>query len=212
MVRWFSCIGLVVCLSSAAALGQTSRIELVPVVSGLNQPVYVTHSHDGSRRMFIVEQPGRILVTQPGTAITAVFLDLTSRILCCGERGLLGLAFHPQYSANRRFFVNYTRQPDGATVVAEYRVSNLDANQGDFASEVVLLEIAQPYANHNGGMIEFGPDGNLYIGTADRATIPRTARRTSMNCSAKCCESTWTILQAMWFLTPQWHRIRFLAR
>ena len=83
-----------------------------------------------------------------------------------GERGLLGLAFHPQFSSNGRFFVDYTRKPDGATVIAEYRVSAADPSVAD-GGETVLLVIPQPFANHNGGMVEFGPDGFLYIAMGD---------------------------------------------
>jgi hypothetical protein len=140
---------------------------LEPVLSGLTQPLFLTHAHDGTNRKFIVEQPGRILVMQPESSTTAVFLDIRSRVLSGGERGLLGLAFHPQYAANGRLFVNYTRQPDGATVIAEYHASNMSPNAADPASEVVLLLIPQPFDNHNGGMVEFGPDGFLYIGMGD---------------------------------------------
>jgi hypothetical protein len=113
-----------------------------------------------------VEQPGRIDVLQPGESTPTVFLDITGKALFGGEQGLLGLAFHPNYATNRRFFVNYTRQPDGATVVAEYQTSPSDPNSAD-PLETTLLLIPQPFANHNGGMIEFGPDGFLYIGMGD---------------------------------------------
>jgi len=98
--------------------------------------------------------------------MATVFLDIRSKVLFGGEQGLLGLAFHPQYAMNRRFFVNYTRTGDGATVIAEYQASVADSNVANTA-ETVLLTIAQPFANHNGGMIEFGPDGFLYIGMGD---------------------------------------------
>ena len=142
------------------------RIELAPVLSGLSSPVFVTNAHDASGRLFIVEQPGRIKVLQPNAAQPSVFLDLSSKVLFGGERGLLGLTFHPQFRNNHRFFVNYTRQPDGATVIAEYKVSDANANLAD-NNEQVILTIAQPFANHNGGMVEFGPDGYLYIGMGD---------------------------------------------
>src|SRR5262249_32048166 len=103
-------------------------------------------------------QAGRIRVLQPGAASPTLFLDIVSRVLSGGERGLLGLAFHPQFSTNGRFYVNYTRRPDGATVVAEYR---------DGVEQRILFTIPQPFENHNGGMIEFGPDGFLYIGMGD---------------------------------------------
>src|SRR5205085_6397402 len=108
---------------------------------------------------------GRIKVLQPGTDRPTVFLDITARVLSGGEQGLLGLAFHPDFATNGRFFVDYTRRPDGATVIAEYHVS-ADANVAD-ATEKSLLVIPQPFANHNGGMVEFGPDGYLYIGMGD---------------------------------------------
>ena len=152
---------LLVTVSSALA-----AIQLQPVLTGLSSPLYVTSARDGTNRLFIVEQGGRILVLQPGATAATVFLDITSKVLSGGERGLLGLAFHPQYAVNRRFFVNYTRRPDGATVIAEYQASAADSNVAD-PTERQLLVISQPFANHNGGMIEFGPDGFLYIGMGD---------------------------------------------
>lgn len=142
------------------------RIELVPVATGLSSPLYVTSAMDGTNRLFIIEQPGRIMLLAPGNATPTIFLDITSRVLSGGERGLLGLAFHPQFETNRRFFVNYTRRNDGATVIAEYRASASNPDTAD-TNETVLLTIEQPFANHNGGMIEFGPDGLLYIGMGD---------------------------------------------
>jgi glucose/arabinose dehydrogenase len=143
-----------------------AAVELQPVMSGLVSPVYLTHARDGSGRLFVVEQGGVIRMLGPGASIPTVFLDITARVLAGGERGLLGLAFHPQYRANGRLFVNYTRRPDGATVVAEYQVS-ADPDVARPETERILLTIAQPFANHNGGMIEFGPDAFLYIGTGD---------------------------------------------
>ncbi len=145
------------------AAPQTGPIRLEPTVSGLDNPVYVTHARDD--RLFVVEQPGRIRIVQGGQLLAQPFLDITDRVRGGGEQGLLGLAFHPDYPANGRFFVNYTRRPDGATVVAEYRVS-ADPNAAA-APERVLLVVPQPYANHNGGMVEFGPDRLLYIGLGD---------------------------------------------
>jgi hypothetical protein len=142
------------------------NIVLETILSGLDQPVFVGNAGDGSNRLFILEQPGRIRVLQPGSTQPTTFLNITSRVLCCGEQGLLGLAFHPQFASNRRFFVNYTRAGDGATVIAEYLVSEDDANVAN-TSENVLLTIGQPFANHNGGMLAFGPDGYLYIATGD---------------------------------------------
>ena len=148
------------------ARAQGPSIALEPVFTGLLSPVYVTHAGDGSGRLFAVEQGGTIRVRQPAGGAATTFLDIRGRVLSGGERGLLGLAFHPDYGSNRRFFVNYTRQPDGATVLAEYHASPADSNVAD-PTETVLLIIGQPFANHNGGMIEFGPDGDLYIAMGD---------------------------------------------
>jgi hypothetical protein len=139
---------------------------LEPVVTTLTQPIYVTNAHDGSNRLFFVEQGGIIKVLHPGSTTPTVFLNITSRVLSGGERGLLGLVFHPQFPTNRRFFVDYTRTGDGATVIAEYLASAGNPDIAD-TTEKVLLTISQPFANHNGGMIEFGPDGFLYIGMGD---------------------------------------------
>ncbi|HEY0101655.1 MAG TPA: PQQ-dependent sugar dehydrogenase [Pyrinomonadaceae bacterium] len=151
--------------ASAAAQG-VAPLTLEPVLSNLSSPVLVTNARDGSNRLFVVEQTGRVQVLQPGASTPSVFLDLTAKVLSGGERGLLGLAFHPQFRANRRLFVNYTRQPDGATVIAEYRASATNPNAVE-AAETVLLVIPQPFANHNGGMIAFGADNLLYIGMGD---------------------------------------------
>jgi len=149
------------------SLDAAVSIKLVPVLTGLASPVLVTHAGDGSNRLFVVEQGGIIKVLPPGAASPTVFLDITAKVLSGGEQGLLGLAFHPQFVSNRRFFVNYTRQTDGATVIVEYRASAGNPGVADPLSEIVLLVIAQPFANHNGGMIAFGPDGFLYIGMGD---------------------------------------------
>jgi glucose/arabinose dehydrogenase len=165
-----SAIRAVVLFSTLAVSGlQTQaapRIVLRPVLTGLADPLYVTHARDGGSRLFVVEQAGRIKVLSPGAAAPTVFLDITSRVLTGGERGLLGLAFHPRYATNGRLFVNYTRRPDGATVIAEYRVSAADPGVAEIDERPILV-IPQPFSNHNGGMVEFGPDGFLYIGMGD---------------------------------------------
>jgi glucose/arabinose dehydrogenase len=142
-------------------------IQLQPVLSGLSSPLFLTNAHDTTDRLFIVEQGGTIKVLQHGATSPTTFLDITSRVLSGGERGLLGLAFHPQFASNRRFFVYYTRQTDGAIVIAEYHASVADPNVGD-TTETVIIVIPHPtFANHNGGMVVFGPDGFLYFGTGD---------------------------------------------
>jgi glucose/arabinose dehydrogenase len=150
-----------------------TAIQLQTVLSGLSNTVFVTHAHDGTNRLFIIEKVGRIRVAQPGATTTTVFLDISSRVLSTGnEQGLLGLAFHPQYASNGRFFVYYTRPGSGAAngtlTIAEYHVSANDPNVADFNSEIILLTIPHPTnTNHNGGMMAFGPDGYLYIGVGD---------------------------------------------
>ncbi len=142
-------------------------IRAQPYLSGLAQPVLIRSSKDGTKRMFVVQQRGIIKVIQPGSNVATDFMNIASKVSSSGsERGLLGLTFHPQFASNSFFFVNYTRLSDGATIVARYTAIN-NNTQGDPNSEFVLLTIPQPFSNHNGGMIEFGPDGNLYIGTGD---------------------------------------------
>jgi hypothetical protein len=142
-------------------------IQLVPVVSsGLSSPLFVANARDGSNRLFIEEQGGVIRVLQPGSSTPTVFLDIHTKVVAGGEQGLLGLAFHPQYASNGRFFVYYTRAGDGTIVLAEYKVS-ADPNVAD-PTETILLTIPHPTnTNHNGGMLAFGPDGYLYIGVGD---------------------------------------------
>jgi hypothetical protein len=129
-------------------------------------PTFVTHAGDGSNRLFVVEQRGIVDVLQTGASTPTTFLDIRSKVLAGGERGLLGLAFHPLYARNGRFFVYYTRVPDGALVISEFTVSR-DPNLADPAEKGVMA-IAHPInANHNGGMLAFGPGGYLYIGVGD---------------------------------------------
>jgi glucose/arabinose dehydrogenase len=153
-------------LGTAATAGAQTAIDLDLIVDGLEQPVFVGHAGDGSGRLFVLEQPGRIRILTDGALLARPFLDLTSQVLSGGERGLLGLAFHPAFASNGRFFVNYTREPDGATVIAEYRAEPRDPDRAR-RIERVLLTVGQPFSNHNGGMLAFGPDGHLYIGLGD---------------------------------------------
>ena len=168
-------------LCSAAPL--FAAVRLVPTVtSGLSSPLFVGHAGDGSNRLFIVEQGGIIKVLQPGSSTPTPFLDIHTRVLVGGERGLVGLAFHPQYGSNGRFFVFYTRTGDGALVIAEYHVSpNPDVAS---ATETVLLTIPHPTnSNHNGGMLAFGFDNYLYVGVGDGGSAndpPNNAQNTSV--------------------------------
>ena len=142
------------------------EVDLVSVVAkGLQSPLYLTNAGDGSGQLFVVEQPGTIRVIVQGILQDKPFLDITNRVLSGGERGLLGLAFHPKHRKNGRFFVNYTRRDDGATVLAEYRRQGLSLQAS--TEERTLMVVPHPYANHNGGMVAFGPDGLLYIGLGD---------------------------------------------
>ena len=135
------------------------------LVGGLDLPIGLTNAGDGSDRLFVLEQAGLILIHQDGNLLPDPFLDIRDRASCCGERGLLGLAFHPDYSDNGFFYVNYT-DLNGDTVIARFSVSD-DPYRALPESEERLLQIPQPYGNHNGGVVEFGPDGYLYIGTGD---------------------------------------------
>lgn len=142
------------------------RLDLVPVVTGLDMPVFATHAGDGSGDIYIVEKRGTIRVVSSGALREVPFLDITSLVGSRGsEQGLLGLAFHPNYPVNRQFFVNYT-DLNGDTVIARY-TARPDGVTADPNSAKLILKIDQPYPNHNGGMLAFGPDGKLWIGTGD---------------------------------------------
>ncbi len=134
------------------------------VVEGFNRPLLLTNAGDGSNRMFVVEQDGQIEVIENGAQLAEPFLDIVANVGSNGnEQGLLGVAFHPEYENNGFFYVNYT-DPAGNTVISRFTASG---NVADPASELVMLQILQPYENHNGGHLAFGPDGYLYIGTGD---------------------------------------------
>jgi glucose/arabinose dehydrogenase len=134
------------------------------VVAGLRDPLDLQSVPGDAERLYLVEQGGRIRVVRGGQLQAAPFLDIASRISSGGERGLLGLAFHPQFATNRRLFVNYTN-PSGDTHIAEFRASSADA--ADPASERVLLTVGQPFANHNGGGLAFDNAGRLLIALGD---------------------------------------------
>ena len=167
---------------SLPALGQSSlpptasfdsnriSVTLEPFVTGLTSPDYLTGDGSGSGTLYVLEQPGRIRVVAPaGRLQPAPYLDISDRITIDrtssqSEQGLLGLAFHPDFATNGRLFVDYTRSGDGATVISEFRAAN---GAVDPASERILLVIAQPFANHNGGMLAFDTQGMLLIGMGD---------------------------------------------
>ena len=134
-----------------------------------DQPVGIYNAADGGNRLFVVEQRGKILVF-PNSATTStgtVFLDITDRVLFSGEQGLLGLTFHPNFTTNGYFYVDYVAANPTRTVIARFTVNAATPNQAEKNSEYILLEISQPFANHKGGEIAFGPDDYLYIGVGD---------------------------------------------
>lgn len=176
------CVALAAALASAVAVAGCSGTSTGPpsngdppddgdldlsaevVASGLENPLHLT-SPPGDDRLFVVEQPGRIRVVDGGTLLAEPFLDITGQVTSGGEQGLLSVAFHPEFSTNGRFYVNYTG-PDGGTRVERYLVSG-DPNRADPASAKLILEQGQPFSNHNGGLLTFGPDGMLYVGLGD---------------------------------------------
>ena len=142
------------------------KILLTSPVSGLDIPVQVANAGDGSGRIFVVEQRGRVRIIKNGDLQATPFLDIENKVGCCRERGLLSIAFPPDYANKGHFYVNYTEN-SGNTVVARYRLT-ADPDVADPASEEIVLAVEQPYANHNGGQLAFGPnDGYLYIGMGD---------------------------------------------
>jgi glucose/arabinose dehydrogenase len=149
--------------------GPPPPLTLSPVVSGLSSPDDLQFPNDGTGRTFVVQQPGSIRIVMNGSLRATAFLDLTSKVDFSGEKGLLGLAFHPQFPQNHLFYVHYDQVSSGQmqSVIAEYQVSASDPNQADPNSERILLTVNQPFPNHKGGQIAFGPDGFLYIGLGD---------------------------------------------
>ncbi len=155
---------------TAAACAAGTPVTGIPaltarlVVSGLRSPLDLQSVPSDAERLYVVEQAGRIRIVRNGQLLAAPFLDIASRISSGGERGLLGLAFHPQFATNRRFFVNYTNSA-GHSYISEFRAGSADA--ADPGSERLLVEVAQPFANHNGGGLAFDNSGRLLIALGD---------------------------------------------
>ena len=155
---------------TAATCGAGTPVQGTPpltsqlLAGGFHSPLDLQAAPGDRERLYVVEQGGRIQVVRSGQLAGTPFLDIASRISSGGERGLLGLAFHPQFATNRRLFVNYTDR-QGDTHIAEFRAASAD--QADPQSERQLLFVSQPFANHNGGGLAFGNDGMLYIGLGD---------------------------------------------
>ncbi|MDE2854515.1 MAG: PQQ-dependent sugar dehydrogenase [Chloroflexota bacterium] len=148
-----------------------AAFALTAVATGFERPIYATHADDGSGRMFLLEQTGKVWIIDGGERSPVPFLDMSDLITPTAnrpysEQGLLGLAFHPDFDSNGLFFVSYTNH-DGSSVIARYRVSAEEPDSADPDSGELVIYLAQPYANHNGGHIEFGPDGYLYFALGD---------------------------------------------
>jgi glucose/arabinose dehydrogenase len=161
--RWRRAAAIALILAAPLA----TAVSTIRVGGGFVSPIDIVNAGDGTDRLFVAEQRGTIRAIVAGQPALVPFLDISSRLAAGGERGLLGVAFHPHYRDDGRVFVDYTRTADGATVISSFRVSAASANVADPASENVLLVIPQPYPNHNGGALRFGPDGLLYIGMGD---------------------------------------------
>jgi len=157
------------CLTAflGSLFAQAPRLQLSLYASGFNSPIEMTHC--GDDRLFVIEQSGYIRIIQNGTTLSTPFLNIDPRVNSAGnEQGLLGLAFHPEYKQNGYFYVNYTTGTGaGSTRISRFSVLATDSNQADPNSELILLTFTQPFSNHNGGSIHFGPDGYLYISTGD---------------------------------------------
>ncbi|MBL4591122.1 MAG: PQQ-dependent sugar dehydrogenase [Phycisphaerales bacterium] len=166
----FACACLVGALSTVA----NAQLTTQQVASGIDRPVFMTHAGDGSGRLFIIEQEGQIRVLQSdGTLLAAPFMDIDSIVVGGNsggdERGLLGLAFHPDYANNGKFYVDYTGA-GGHTQLAEYTLADPSVNvmtATDLGTRRQIMQIIQPFSNHNGGWIGFGPDGYLYVVSGD---------------------------------------------
>lgn len=163
------CLFVVILSMSLVGFSQIPSITREAFLSGLSSPIHITNAGDGTNRMFVLEQRGLIKVVQPGATTTTDFMDLSSIVSQTGnERGLLGIAFHPDFENNSFFYVNYTRTNGDSTIteIERYKATNNNST-GDINSAFPIITINQDFSNHNGGHIEFGPDGNLYIGMGD---------------------------------------------
>jgi len=161
-----------ICSLRAESATALPALELQPVFPELTleRPVWMEESPDGSGRFFILEQAGRIIIVPRGSdgKVTQEFLNITNRAPQeHNEEGLLGLAFHPRFRTNGLFYIYYTQHNPRRSVIGEFKVSAADSNRADLASERILMEVPQPFGNHKGGQLSFGPDGFLYITLGD---------------------------------------------
>jgi len=172
LILILSLIALFLSWRSFDGSGQTQNEYSVAVAFPnltFNFPVGIISAGDGTNRLFVFEQQGtiRVFENSVNTATSKVFLDIADRVLFGGEQGLLGLAFHPNYRNNGYFYVDYVADNPRRTIIARYTVNANDPDQADRNSELILLEVSQPFTNHKGGQLELGPDGYLYIGLGD---------------------------------------------
>ena len=176
----FLLIGLFLLISQETS---AQDISLQQISTNLNNPTTIVSAGDGTGRLFITEQEGTILIYDGNQILGTPFLNIQSKVLCCGERGLLGLAFHPNYSSNGLFYVNYTDNI-GNTVVERYTVSG-NPNVANANSDQFVITYNQPASNHNGGHIAFGPDGLLYISSGDGGGNPGSRAQETTNLLGK---------------------------
>src|SRR5260370_8743210 len=171
-------VSLAALVSAAGCSGSCPSPSAVPInlglqllVSGLSSPLDLEQPNDGSNRLFVVEQGGRIRIIQNGAVLAQPFLDISNKVVTGGEMGLLGVTFHPAFQQNGKFYVNYVRSLSGQiqSVIAEYTASPANASTVDPASERILLTVDQAgnFNNHKAGQLAFGPDGFLYFGLGD---------------------------------------------
>jgi len=159
-------IGVTALTDGGGPAAPTSTTVTLVKVADVIDPVLAIGARDGSGRLFIVAKGGRIRIVKAGSLLATPFLDISGSVSRGGEQGLLGLAFHPGFTTNRKFYVDFTNA-NGDTVIREYKASSANPNVTAAGSGRTLLTISQPYANHNGGMLAFGRDGYLYIGMGD---------------------------------------------
>lgn len=159
-------LALIAAAPTAAQNGQYIDLRLEKLVDGLDNPVQMVDPNDGTGRFFIVEKPGKILILKDGKVADQPFLDIANQVSTGSEQGLLSMALHPDFAKNGEFFIDYT-DAKGNTQVERWNVSKTDANAADPSSKKTILTVQQPYSNHNGGLLLFGPDGMLYIGLGD---------------------------------------------
>lgn len=164
MLAWAVVPGLLV--GGGKVVQAAPKVELQQLATFNGDPIGIANAGDGSGRLFIILQDGRIMIYSGGSVLPTPFLDISDRVSCCGEQGLLGLAFHPDYTQNGWFYVDYT-DSNGNGQVSRFRVT-ADPDVANPDSERPVINIPHPvFTNHNGGQLQFGPDGYLYIGTGD---------------------------------------------